>query len=138
MKNMIRDTSSGLVWEEICQAQKEGIDLSKHNLYKYLSQEKIDWRKLISKKLLPDEAYFVNGELKIYEKKYQQVAGSVDEKLQTCAFKLLQYQKIGRALKAKKVTYTYLLNNWFAKPEYKDVLNYIRSIDGCDYKIVEV
>ena len=44
MKNMIRDTSSGLVWEEICQAQKEGIDLSKHNLYKYLSQEKIDWR----------------------------------------------------------------------------------------------
>lgn len=64
MKNMFRDTSSGLVWEEICQAQKEGIDLSKHNLYKYLSQEKIDWRKLISKKLLPDEAYFVNGELK--------------------------------------------------------------------------
>lgn len=103
-----------------------------------MSQEKIDWRKLISKKLLPDEAYFVNGELKIYEKKYQQVAGSVDEKLQTCAFKLLQYQKIGRALKAKKVTYTYLLNNWFTKPEYKDVLNYIRSIDGCDYKIVEV
>lgn len=50
MKNMFRDTSSGLVWEEICQAQKEGIDLSKHNLYKYLSQEKIDWRKLISKK----------------------------------------------------------------------------------------
>lgn len=100
MKNMFRDTSSGLVWEEICQAQKEGIDLSKHNLYKYLSQEKIDWRKLISKKLLPDEAYFVNGELKIYEKKYQQVAGSVDEKLQTCAFKLLQYQKNWKGFKS--------------------------------------
>lgn len=32
---------------------------------------------------------------------------------------------------------TYLLNNWFSRPEYKDVLNYIRSVDGCDYKIME-
>lgn len=48
MKNMFRDTSSGLVWEEICQAQKEGIDLSKHNLYKYLSQEKIERTKTFS------------------------------------------------------------------------------------------
>lgn len=32
---------------------------------------------------------------------------------------------------------TYLLNNWFSRPEYKDVLNYIHSVDGCDYKIME-
>lgn len=137
MNYFTRNTSTGLAWEEICQADKEGIDLSKHNLYRYLSQKQINWKKLISKKLLPDEAYLVNNELKIYEKKFQQTPGSVDEKLQTCAFKILQYKKIGRALGVQKVTYTYLLNNWFSRPEYKDVLNYIRSVDGCDYKIME-
>lgn len=137
MNHFTRNTSTGLAWEEICQADKEGIDLSKHNLYRYLSQKQINWKKLISKKLLPDEAYLVNNELKVYEKKFQQTPGSVDEKLQTCAFKILQYKKIGRALGVQKVTYTYLLNNWFSRPEYKDVLNYIRSVDGCDYKIME-
>lgn len=137
MNHFARNTSTGLAWEEICQADKEGIDLSKHNLYRYLSQKQIDWKKLISKKLLPDEAYLVNNELKVYEKKFQQTPGSVDEKLQTCAFKILQYRKIGRALGVQKVTYTYLLNNWFSRPEYKDVLNYIHSVDGCDYKIME-
>lgn len=137
MNHFARNTSTGLAWEEICQADKEGIDLSKHNLSRYLSQKQIDWKKLISKKLLPDEAYLVNNELKVYEKKFQQTPGSVDEKLQTCAFKILQYKKIGRALGVQKVTYTYLLNNWFSRPEYKDVLNYIHSVDGCDYKIME-
>lgn len=137
MNYFARNTSTGLAWEEICQADKEGIDLSKHNLYRYLSQKQINWKKLISKKLLPDEAYLVNNELKVYEKKFQQTPGSVDEKLQTCAFKILQYKKIGRALGVQKVTYTYLLNNWFSRPEYKDVLNYIHSVDGCDYKIME-
>lgn len=137
MNYFTRNTSTGLAWEEICQADKEGIDLSKHNLYRYLSQKQINWKKLISKKLLPDEAYLVNNELKVYEKKFQQTPGSVDEKLQTCAFKILQYKKIGRALGVQKVTYTYLLNNWFSRPEYKDVLNYIHSVDGCDYKIME-
>lgn len=137
MNYFARNTSTGLAWEEICQADKEGIDLSKHNLYRYLSQKQINWKKLISKKLLPDKAYLVNNELKVYEKKFQQTPGSVDEKLQTCAFKILQYKKIGRALGVQKVTYTYLLNNWFSRPEYKDVLNYIHSVDGCDYKIME-
>ena len=137
MNYFARNTSTGLAWEEICQADKEGIDLSKHNLYRYLSQKQINWKELISKKLLPDEAYLVNNELKVYEKKFQQTPGSVGEKLQTCAFKILQYKKIGRALGVQKVTYTYLLNNWFSRPEYKDVLNYIHSVDGCDYKIME-
>lgn len=137
MNYFARNTSTGLAWEEICQTDKEGIDLSKHNLYRYLSQKQINWKKLISKKLLPDEAYLINNELKVYEKKFQQTPGSVDEKLQTCAFKILQYKKIGRALGVQKVTYTYLLNNWFSRPEYKDVLNYIHSVDGCDYKIME-
>ena len=68
MNHFARNTSTGLALEEICQADKEGIDLSKHNLYRYLSQKQINWKELISKKLLPDEAYLVNNELKVYDK----------------------------------------------------------------------
>ena len=51
---------------------------------------------IISKKLLPDDCIFViiNNTLFIIECKFQQVAGSVDEKLQTCDFKKKQYQKL--------------------------------------------
>ena len=114
------------------------IDLTKYNLYNYLKQNNIDYTKIISKKLLPDEAYFntITKEFKIYEKKYQQVAGSTDEKPQTCAFKIHQFKKIGKAIGASKVTYTYIFNDWFKKPEYKDMLDYIKSVDGCDYIFV--
>ena len=51
---------------------------------------------LVSKKLLPDEAFVNNITRTIYiiEKKFQHRAGSVDEKLQTCDFKLKQYKKL--------------------------------------------
>lgn len=50
---------------------------------------KIDWRKKISKRLIPDNAIIVivNETLFVIEIKYQEVGGSVDEKLQTCDFK---------------------------------------------------
>ena len=134
-----RNTTTGLVFEDTISMGRDGINLTKHNLYKYLSKQKIDYTKLISKKLLPDEAYFnpSTGEFAIFEKKYQETSGSADEKPQTCAFKIHQFRKIGKAIGATKVTYTYIFNNWFAKPEYKDMLEYIRSVDGCDYIIVE-
>ena len=61
----------------------------KHKLYKYLEEEFIYWRSIISKRLLPDDAMLVmaNRTLFIVEVKFQNVAGSVDEKLQTCDFK---------------------------------------------------
>lgn len=138
MTHASRDTSTGLKFEEAVKINTTGIDLSKHNLYKYMKSQGIKWENIISKKLLPDAAYFdiETKELKIYEKKYQQTAGSADEKPQTCAFKIYQFRKIAKALGAEKTTYTYLLSEWFAKPEYKDMLEYIKSIDGCDYKIV--
>jgi hypothetical protein len=46
----------------------------------------------------------------IIEVKYQQVAGSVDEKLQTCDFKRKQYLKLVRSLELK-VEYVYVLSN---------------------------
>ena len=49
----------------------------------------------------------------IYEKKFQQVPGSADEKLQTCGFKIQQFRKIATALGLRQTYYTYILNNWF-------------------------
>ena len=133
------NTLTGAMFENQVQVNKEGINLTKYNLYKYLKQNKIDYTTIISKKLLPDEAYFnpITKEFSIYEKKFQSVAGSVDEKPQTCGFKIHQFRKIGAAIGASKVTYTYIFNEWFKKPEYKDMLDYIKSVDGCDYIFAE-
>lgn len=134
-----RDTATGLEFEKAYQLNKQGINLTKTKLYSYLKERGIKWENIISRKLLPDEAYFnpTTKELIIYEKKFQQTQGSADEKPQTCGFKISQFRKLGAAIGAEKVTYTYILNNWFAQPMYKDMLDYIRSVDGCDYIIVE-
>ena len=70
MTHASRDTSTGLKFEEKVQTNTNGINLTKHNLYKYLKENHIDWEKLISKKLLPDEAYFnpITKEFIIYAK----------------------------------------------------------------------
>lgn len=105
----------------------------KHAFYKFLSEIGIDWSKYISKRLYPDDSIYVivNNTLYIIECKHQQVAGSVDEKLQTCDFKKKEYQKL-MAPANIKVQYMYLLDNWFRDPKYKDVLDYIISV-GCQY-----
>ena len=105
----------------------------KHKFYDFLREMNIDWRDIISKKLLPDDSIYVivNNTFFIIECKFQQVAGSVDEKLQTCDFKKKQYQKLLSRLNME-VEYIYLLGNWFRKPEYRDVLDYIISVN-CKY-----
>lgn len=110
----------------------------KHDFYRLLDESNIDWKKMLSKKLLPDDAMLVivRETLFIIEVKYQQVAGSVDEKLQTCDFKRKQYLKLVSPL-GLKVEYVYVLNDWFKKPEYKDVLDYIHSVN-CHYKFNEL
>jgi len=73
----------------------------KNSLYKYLlAPNGVDYRTLLSKKLLPDNAIFVisKNTLFVIEIKYQGVAGSVDEKLQTCDFKKKQYQRLMKPL----------------------------------------
>jgi hypothetical protein len=121
----------------------EGKDVAKlykkNKLYsKLLGPLGVDVTKLISKKLLPDDAVLVlvNKTLYIVETKFQTVAGSVDEKLQTCDFKLKQYKKLVHPL-GLNVKYVYVLNDWFRKKEYKDVLDYIKSV-GCDYFFYEL
>jgi len=105
----------------------------KNALYKYLQENKVDYKKILSKKLLPDEAIFVlsGSKLFIIEMKFQKVAGSVDEKLQTCDFKKKHYQKLMAPLNID-VEYIYILSDWFKHPAYKDTLDYIISV-GCHY-----
>ena len=105
----------------------------KHEFYRFLEEYGIDWRKFLSKKLLPDNGLFVivRDTLFIIEVKFQQVSGSVDEKLQTCDFKRKQYSKLVRQMNWR-VEYVYVLNDWFKKEQYKDTLDYIHSMN-CHY-----
>ena len=106
----------------------------KHKFYSvFLKKLGIEWERFISKQLLPDDSIFVllNNTLFIIECKHQQTAGSVDEKLQTCDFKKKQYKKLMSSANID-VEYIYLLDDWFRDEKYRDVLNYIHSVD-CDY-----
>lgn len=104
----------------------------KNRLYASLLSEKgINYKDYISKRLLPDDAILVGNILYVIEIKFQNVSGSVDEKLQTCGFKLNQYKKLLEPA-GIEVKYAYVLNDWFKKPEYKDVLEYVQSV-GCYY-----
>lgn len=105
----------------------------KHEFYYFLEKNNIDWKQLISSKLLPDNCIYVivNNTLFIIEVKNQNVAGSVDEKLQTCDFKRKQYKKLLSQLNIE-VEYIYILSKWFKNPKCKDVLDYIISVN-CQY-----
>jgi hypothetical protein len=106
----------------------------KHDIYKkFLEPKNVDYKKIISKKLLPDDAVYIlsNNTLFIIEMKFQEVAGSVDEKLQTCDFKKKQYEKLLAGTNIK-VEYVYVLSEWFKDPAYKDVLDYIKFVN-CHY-----
>lgn len=105
----------------------------KFSLYRFLDSQGVDYRKILSKKLLPDDALYVivNNTMYILELKFQKTPGSVDEKLQTCDFKKKQYKKLFAPLNYE-VEYIYILSDWFNSPEYKDVLDYIIHV-GCQY-----
>ena len=112
----------------------------KKELYRFLSKPpyNINWRDHLSKQLEPDNALFmiVRDTLFIIEVKFQNVSGSVDEKLQTCDFKRKQYTKLVHQL-GWKVEYVYVLNDWFRAPCYKDTLDYIHSMN-CHYLFNEI
>lgn len=109
----------------------------KHSLYKlFLEPKGINYKDLLSKKLLPDGALLVGNTMYIIEKKYQAGPGSVDEKLQTCDFKKKQYNKLFQSL-GIKVEYYYVLNSWFDNKCNNDVFEYIESV-GCKYFIEDL
>jgi hypothetical protein len=117
--------------------QRIGYLSGKGRLYKRFLKN-IEFNKVISKKLLPDEAFVNEVEKMLYiiEKKFQHQPGTVDEKLQTCDFKLKQYKKLAN-LNGYDVKYIYLLSDWFKQDQYKDVLEYINSVN-CYYYFNEI
>ncbi len=119
--------------EILMNGKQSGLMLGQHKLYRFLDAENVDWKNIVSKKLLPDEAVLSSRskQLTVVEKKWQQTQGSVDEKLQTCGFKLRQYKKLMAPI-GVNVKFVYLLSDWFADPSYADVLDYIREV-GADY-----
>jgi len=134
LETALVDAGFQVVAGEILQDSKKlGLLMEKTKLYKFLEGNDVDWKKIVSTRLLPDEAVFSysSNSLTVVEKKWQEVSGSVDEKLQTSGFKLRQYRNLFEPLGAN-VKYIYLLNDWFAHPRYRDVLEYIRE-SGADY-----
>ena len=105
----------------------------KHAFYKYIASPGVDWRQHLSKQLFPDNCIYVivNNTLFVIECKFQRVAGSVDEKLQTCDYKRKRYKRLLAELNYE-VEYIYILNDWFKQPCYSDTLDYIISV-GCQY-----
>lgn len=115
------------------QGELVGRLVGKNALYAFLAEQGVDWATRVSAKLLPDEAFYATQTrvLTVVEKKWQQVAGSVDEKLQTCGFKLRQYRRLFAGTDIE-VRYQYVLNDWFSAPRYQDVLDYITEA-GADF-----
>jgi hypothetical protein len=116
-----------------------GTIASKHDLYRVLLEPNgVNHKEVISKKLLPDEAIYLESTKTVFiiEKKFQNVAGSVDEKLQTCGFKKRQYSKLFSPL-CIRVEYLYIFNDWFSHPQYKDVLDFILE-NNCYYFFNEI
>ena len=109
-----------------------------HELYRYLAEKGINWEEQISSQLLPDDAILMicRGTMFIIEVKYQETPSLVDEELESCDFKRKQYLKLVGDL-GLRVEYVYVLNDWFKKPEYKDVLDYIHSVN-CHYRFNEL
>lgn len=104
-----------------------GLLAPQHKFYsRFLEPLGINWKNFISKQMRPDEAFISAKDKTVYiiEKKFQNQAGSVDEKLQTCDFKKKQYEKLVRPL-GYHIEYIYICNDWFKQRQYKDVIDYI-------------
>ena len=119
--------------------KKIGISAPKRNLYKKILEPRgINFGSIISKQLLPDDAFYNLNDNTIYilEKKFQNSHGSVDEKLQTRGCKKWEYEKLFSPINIK-VEYIYILNDWFKQSKYHDTLDYI-NLQNCHYYFNEI
>lgn len=156
------NTLSGAYFEQITRGEAPGIPLHKKKLGAFYKEKTgkhyslslirpgtkngvpvdkaerakmFEGKFLLTKALEPDEAYldYETSTLTIFEKKFQNCEGSVDEKIQTSGFKMRQYERVAKDLGIENVYYVYILGDFFKNPYYQDALDYIRSIPNCDY-----
>ncbi len=97
----------------------------KNGFCKYLKRYKI---KDCVTNMIPDEAVINEKNNKIYiiEKKFQQGSGSVDEKIQTGHCKQEMYTVMYPDF---KITYIYVLSDWFKQSKYNLVMEYLKKYD---------
>lgn len=83
-------------------------------------------------RLEPDDALYVHetDTLFVIEKKWQEVEGSTDEKIQTAAYKMYYYNYLleGSGIKLR---FIYLLNDWFKREKYTLVISWLQK-NGVD------
>lgn len=110
--------------------ENELINANKSMLHKYMENlgEKDTSLQSAAGCKEPDEAYIDLARKYIFviEKKFQQTPGSVDEKIQTAAFKKYHYSNLFPNF---KIHYIYCLSDWFKRDEYKSVLEYLSNIN---------
>lgn len=141
MTHASRDTSTGLKFEEQIRIdRKDGINISKKRFCTFFKEKGIDVLDYLSWRFEPDEAYYLpkTNEVVIYEKKFQQTSGSVDEKLGACIWKIQEYRALCEAANINNVSYIYCFCSWFKNKRYEKLLKFIRNTDGCDYFFKEV
>lgn len=115
-----------------------GRIMSKHRFYNFLADENIESTN--SKGWLPDEAFinFENHTVYIIEKKWQEVKGSVDEKLLGLGNKRRLYQRLlDKAENPYPVQFVFVGNDFFLNEEHKDVLEMLRG-DGVTIMIDKI
>ena len=118
---------------------KLGMSVPQKKLYTcFLTPIGINYADYNSKEWHPDEAFINLGNRTAYiiEKKFQNCAGSVDEKLPSSHYKKEEYQKLFAPLNFA-VEFIYIFNDWFKSPKYKDTLDYIKKM-GCYYFYNEI
>ena len=88
--------------------------------------------------MYPDDAFLNLKTKKLYiiEKKYQEGSGSVDEKLQTFAFKIREYKHLLSDW-GIEVKFIYVLSDFFKNDKYKDVFEYMDE-NNCKHFINEI
>lgn len=71
MTHASRNTITGLAFEGLVKGRANGIEVSKHELYRLLEKRGINWKDFLSRKLLPDECYWDEDTktLSVFEKK---------------------------------------------------------------------
>lgn len=110
--------------------ENELINANKSMLHKYMENlgEKNTTLQSAAGCKEPDEAYIDLAKKYVFiiEKKFQQTPGSVDEKIQTAAFKKYHYSNLFPNF---KIHYIYCLSDWFKRDEYKSVLEYLSNIN---------
>ena len=95
-------------------------------LIKHVDKDFIN--KIFSKKINPD-SFILNikkQHITIFEKKWQQMSGSVDEKLQTAPFKLKMFNRLLKSTRYS-ISYEYVLSEWFKNPIYRNIWEYYKN-----------